>query len=61
MTLRVLLVDDQMLIRQGIKSLLQLSGQVDVVAEAPDGSTVVDLVQLHKPDVVLLDLSMPKV
>ena len=61
MTLRVLLVDDQMLIRQGIKSLLQLSGQVEVVAEAPDGSTVVELVQLHQPDVVLLDLSMPKV
>ncbi len=61
MTLRVLLVDDQMLIRQGIKSLLQLSGQVEVVAEAPDGSTVVELVQLHQPDVILLDLSMPKV
>ena len=61
MTLRVMLVDDQMLIRQGIKSLLQLSGQVEVVAEAPDGSTVVELVQLHQPDVILLDLSMPKV
>lgn len=61
MTLRVLLVDDQMLIRQGIKSLLQLSGQVEVVAEATDGSTVVELVQQHQPDVILLDLSMPKV
>ena len=61
MTLRVLLVDDQMLIRQGIKSLLQLSGQVEVVAEAQDGSTVVELVQWHQPDVILLDLSMPKV
>lgn len=61
MTLRVLLVDDQMLIRQGIKSLLQLSGQVEVVAEAQDGSTVVELLQLHQPDVILLDLSMPKV
>lgn len=61
MTLRVLLVDDQMLIRQGIKSLLQLSGQVEVVAEAADGSVVLELVQLHQPDVILLDLSMPKV
>jgi DNA-binding NarL/FixJ family response regulator len=61
MTLRVLLVDDQMLIRQGIKSLLHLSGQVEVVAEASDGSTVVDLAELHQPDVILLDLSMPKV
>lgn len=61
MTLRVILVDDQMLIRQGIKSLLELSGQVQVVAEAADGSAVVDLVQQHEPDVILLDLSMPKV
>ena len=49
MTLRVMLVDDQMLIRQGIKSLLQLSGVVEVVAEAQDGSTVVELVQQHQP------------
>lgn len=61
MTLRVILVDDQMLIRQGIKSLLELSGQVQVVAEAADGSAVVDLVRQHEPDVILLDLSMPKV
>lgn len=56
---KVLLVDDQKLIRDGIKSLLGLSGKVEVVAECADGSTVVDACQQHQPDVILLDLSMP--
>lgn len=57
--IRVLLVDDQMLIREGIKSLLALSGQVSVVAECKDGSEVVAAVRQHQPDLILLDLSMP--
>lgn len=56
---KVLLVDDQKLIRDGIKSLLGLSGKVAVVAECADGSTVVDACRQHQPDVILLDLSMP--
>ena len=56
---KVLLVDDQKLIRDGIKSLLGLSGKVEVVAECADGSTVVDACRQHQPDVILLDLSMP--
>lgn len=56
---KVLLVDDQKLIRDGINSLLRLSGQVTVVAECADGSGVVAACQQHQPDVVLLDLSMP--
>jgi len=56
---KVLLVDDQKLIRDGIKSLLGLSGKVEVVAECADGSTVVDACRLHQPAVILLDLSMP--
>lgn len=56
---KVLLVDDQKLIRDGIKSLLGLSGQVDVVGECADGSTVVSACQRLLPDVILLDLSMP--
>ena len=57
---KVLLVDDQKLIRDGIKSLLGLSGKVTVVGECADGSTVVNACIELKPDVVLLDLSMPK-
>lgn len=56
---RVLLVDDQKLIRDGIKSLLALSGKVDVVAECADGSGVIAACQQHVPQVILLDLSMP--
>ena len=56
---KVLLVDDQKLIRDGINSLLRLSGQVTVVAECADGRGVIAACQQHQPDVVLLDLSMP--
>lgn len=56
---KVLLVDDQKLIRDGIKSLLALSGRIDVVAECADGSSVVDACRQHQPEVILLDLSMP--
>ncbi len=55
----VLLVDDQTLVRQGIRSLLELSDEIRVVAEAADGAQAVELIPQHKPDVVLLDLRMP--
>lgn len=57
--IRVLLVDDQTLVRQGIRSLLELSTEVSVVAEADDGFTGLAAVREHEPDVVLLDLRMP--
>jgi DNA-binding NarL/FixJ family response regulator len=56
---RVLLVDDQKLIRDGITSLLALSGKVQVVGECADGSTVLAACDALQPDVILLDLSMP--
>lgn len=59
MAIRVLLVDDQMLVREGIKSLLNLSDKVAVVGEAQDGSQVMSSIECSNPDVILLDLSMP--
>lgn len=56
---KVLLVDDQKLIRDGIKSLLGLCGKIAVVGECADGSGVVAACQQFTPDVILLDLSMP--
>jgi DNA-binding NarL/FixJ family response regulator len=56
---KVLLVDDQKLIRDGITSLLALSGEVQVVGECADGSTVLAACDALQPDVILLDLSMP--
>ncbi|HLS41428.1 MAG TPA: response regulator transcription factor [Ornithinicoccus sp.] len=57
--IRVALVDDQTLVRQGIRSLLTLADDVEVVAEAGDGRAALDVVAQHRPDVVLLDLRMP--
>ena len=55
----VLLVDDQTLVRQGIRSLLELSDDIRVIAEAADGAQAVQMIPQAKPDVVLLDLRMP--
>lgn len=58
--IRVGLIDDQTLVRQGIRGLLQLSERVEVVAEGNDGEDALELVLTHKPDVVLMDMRMPK-
>lgn len=58
--IRVLLVDDQTLVRQGIRSLLELSQTVTVVGEAADGEEALACIGELKPDVMLLDLRMPK-
>jgi len=57
--IRVCLVDDQTLVRQGIRSLLALNDGIEVVAEASDGRQAVDLIPQVKPDVVLMDVAMP--
>jgi DNA-binding NarL/FixJ family response regulator len=55
----VLLVDDQTLVRQGVRSLLDLSDEIRVVAEASDGAQALTMIPEVKPDVVLLDMRMP--
>ncbi len=57
--IRVCLVDDQTLVRQGIRSLLGIAGDVEVIAEAGDGAAAVAAIEADRPDVVLLDLRMP--
>jgi DNA-binding NarL/FixJ family response regulator len=56
---RVLLVDDQTLVRQGIRSLLALTPEVEVVGEGADGDEALALLAAHDADVLLLDLRMP--
>jgi DNA-binding NarL/FixJ family response regulator len=58
--IRIVLVDDQTLVRQGIRSLLELAGDVAIVAEANDGEEAIGVIRRERPDVVLLDLRMPK-
>ncbi len=60
MAIKVMLVDDQTLVREGIKSLLSLSDKVAVVAEADDGDQVAQIAQAFQPDVILMDIRMPK-
>jgi len=57
--IEVCLVDDQTLVRQGIRSLLELSDSIRVVAEAGDGVQAIEVIPRVKPDVVLLDMRMP--
>ncbi|WP_410630169.1 response regulator [Amycolatopsis sp. cmx-4-83] len=59
--IRVLLADDQPLIRSGFRALLDAEDGVEVVAEAADGREAVELAREHLPDIVLLDVRMPGV
>ncbi|MBK7894154.1 MAG: response regulator transcription factor [Candidatus Promineifilaceae bacterium] len=58
--IRVIIAEDHHLVRQGICALLEQSGTVQVVAEAATGEEAVQLTETHKPDVVVMDLSMPR-
>ncbi|MFJ8196977.1 response regulator [Streptomyces sp. NPDC096152] len=57
--IRVLLVDDQPLIRSGFRALLDLEDDIEVVAEAADGQECLALAREHLPDIVLIDIQMP--
>ena len=59
MTIRVLLADDQELVRSGLKVLCEHAGDITVVAEAADGAEAAALARRHRPDVVLMDIRMP--
>lgn len=57
--IRVLLADDEPLVRAGIRAVLAADPGIEVVAEAGNGRTAVELATAHRPDVVLLDIAMP--
>lgn len=57
--IRVVLVDDHTLLRDGIRAMLALSKEIEVVGEAGDGQAGIDLVAQIQPDVVLMDIAMP--
>lgn len=57
--IRVALIDDQTLVRRGVRALLELSQTIEVVGEAEDGAQGVEMVRSTRPDVLLLDVRMP--
>ena len=58
--IRVLLVEDQILVRQSLRAVLQGYPNLEVIAEAGDGEEALHYVETLKPDVVLMDINMPK-
>jgi DNA-binding NarL/FixJ family response regulator len=58
--IRVLLVDDDALVRSGLRMMLAGAESLDVVGEAADGREVLGAVDLHRPDVILMDIRMPQ-
>ncbi|RLK54203.1 response regulator [Actinokineospora cianjurensis] len=57
--IRILLADDEAMVRAGVRAILAADDSIEVVAEAGDGRTAVELTLAHRPDVALLDIRMP--
>ena len=59
MSAKVVIVDDHSMVREGLRQLLELDGDVEVIGEASDGVECLDLLQEILPQVLLLDINMP--
>ncbi len=60
MSIRVFLVDDHEVIREGLKTLLQTQKDIEVIGYAANGRTAVKKIQAHPPDIVIMDIAMPE-
>ena len=60
MTIRVVLVDDQALIRAGFRAIIDSAADLEVVGEAEDGERAMEQIAEHRPDLVFLDVMMPQ-
>src|ERR1051325_8545371 len=58
--IRVFLVDDHTVVRQGLRRILESDEEIEIVGEAGDGRTAIDLVQKLRPHVVVMDVAMPE-
>ena len=57
---QVVIVDDHVMVREGIKQLLEMDGDIRIIGEASDGEEGIRVVEKTDPDVILLDVNMPK-
>ncbi len=57
--IKVMLVDDQIILAEGIKSVLETGGDIQVVGVAGDGAVAIDMAEKERPDVILMDIRMP--
>jgi two-component system, NarL family, response regulator len=60
-TIRVLIADDHLIVRQGLATIINRDPEMTVIAQAEDGQQAIDRFREHQPDVTLMDLRMPKV
>lgn len=60
MAVKIMITDDHSMIREGLKNLLELDGDIEVIAEAENGEECLEKLSTVKPDVLLLDINMPK-
>ena len=60
MAIKIMITDDHSMIREGLRNLLELDGDIEVIAEAEDGLDCLEKLETIKPDVLLLDINMPK-
>lgn len=60
MSIKLIIADDHTLLRQGLRNVLELESDLEIVAEACDGEDAIRKIGSYRPDVVLLDLNMPK-
>lgn len=59
MSIKVMLADDHILMREGIKQLLEFDGTLEIIAEASDGEECLEILKSTNPDILLLDINMP--
>lgn len=59
MPIKIVIADDHKMVREGIKQLLELDGDISVISEAGDGNECLDIIKFDKADVLLLDINMP--
>jgi DNA-binding NarL/FixJ family response regulator len=58
--IRILLADDHLIVREGLKRIIEKDSSLEIIAEAEDGQTALALMQTMKPDIAILDIEMPK-